>query len=153
MEQLKIETKLNVNNSKRSTIGLIKSKRGAASFRFRVKDMDLMDEILERLNDASTININKINLMRGLLSIANETDSQTLLDAIARAHFNVIGVKKDSKKIIIDTLNEAKGGFVPSGKLCKKTGLSRQSIFRKIHQLKNDGVKIETARGVGYRIE
>ncbi|MGN0158285.1 MAG: biotin--[acetyl-CoA-carboxylase] ligase [Brotaphodocola sp.] len=56
------------------------------------------------------------------------------------------------KDKIIKYLKEA-GDYVSGQELCEKLGVSRTAVWKVIHQLEEDGYRIEAVRNRGYRLE
>lgn len=100
-KQLSVKTKLTkrtLQDEPVRKVGLIKdTKYYPKSYRWRESDLEMIRQLVERVNEASVRKIDTTKLLRGALTIAMECHSEKLLEAISRAESQSIVGSREKK--------------------------------------------------------
>ncbi len=92
--QIAFKTKLQKRSSEKSDkksappekVGLLKdTKYYPKSYRWRAADIEMIQQLVNRINEVSSRKLDTTKVLRGALLVASQTNTNKLLDAISKA--------------------------------------------------------------------
>lgn len=89
---LKIKTKLSFETTKKESkekLDLIKKENyHPRSYRWRKYDLELIEDLVERVNDVGEYKIDRVKILRGAIFLAHKKDPKAFLKCVLEAEKN-----------------------------------------------------------------